>query len=153
MTDKQKKIAACLHELELKNNGLLVPQNVVFAARDEASPLHGEFDWNDETAAEAHRLEQAKRLIRSVRYEEIVVKTEIKCPQYVHITTPGSPSGYVSIHTIKNDTELKKQVLFGEISRARLALERARSIAGVLGCAEELEHALEHLLMLQIKAA
>lgn len=45
----------------------LTPAIVVDEARPEEHPLHSHFEWNDAVAAEAHRQEQARRLIRSVR--------------------------------------------------------------------------------------
>jgi hypothetical protein len=49
-----------------ERNGVLPPQDVVEAARAEDSPLHDFFEWNDSRAAEAHRLNQARALIRVV---------------------------------------------------------------------------------------
>jgi len=45
----------------------LEPATVVAAARPEASPIHPCFEWRDHVAAEAHRLWQARELIKSVR--------------------------------------------------------------------------------------
>lgn len=45
-------------------DGSLSPHAVVEEADDPKSPLHPLFDWNDEKAAMAHRLNQARQLIR-----------------------------------------------------------------------------------------
>ena len=47
--------------------GTLTPPLVVDAARDPQHPLHSRFDWDDTTAAEKWRCEQASLLIRSVK--------------------------------------------------------------------------------------
>lgn len=52
-----------LRKIAKKNRGLLRPVQVVEAARDEASPLHGQFTWDDAKAAEEYRLWQARELI------------------------------------------------------------------------------------------
>lgn len=47
--------------------GSLTPENVVAVARDESSPLHHRFEWDDSAAAEKYRVLQAQELIRKVR--------------------------------------------------------------------------------------
>ncbi|WP_282847216.1 hypothetical protein [Microbacterium oxydans] len=47
--------------------GTLTPTNLLEAARDEQSPLHHRFEWDDSTAAEKYRLVQAGELIRKVK--------------------------------------------------------------------------------------
>lgn len=42
----------------------LTPAIVVDEARDAAHPLHSRFDWNDATAGEAWRRQQAHELIQ-----------------------------------------------------------------------------------------
>src|SRR5580765_2008829 len=52
------------------NKGRLTPQSVVEEARKRSNPLHRHFEWNDKTAAEAYRLDQARTLIRIVQVED-----------------------------------------------------------------------------------
>ena len=59
-------LRAQLQEIH-STHGTLTPTLVVEEARDEISPLHGHFDWNDTTAGESWRREQARHLIKSVR--------------------------------------------------------------------------------------
>ena len=51
----------------------LTPQTVLDANRAENAPLHNEFEWNDEQAAELYRLRQAGYLIRSI---SVIVQTQ-----------------------------------------------------------------------------
>jgi hypothetical protein len=44
-------------------DGLLKTEEIVDAARDEDSPLHPYFNWDDKDAADRFRLEQAKQLV------------------------------------------------------------------------------------------
>jgi len=60
---KDTKILDELRKIAKKNRGLVRPEQVVMAAVDEASPLHGQFLWNDEKAAHEYRLWQARELI------------------------------------------------------------------------------------------
>jgi hypothetical protein len=54
-----------------EENGLLTPSLVVERARDSMSVLHACFEWNDTTAAEKYRLQQARTLILNV---QVIVK-------------------------------------------------------------------------------
>ena len=58
-----------LKEIAKRDGGLLRPAAVVDAARDEESPLHGAFEWDDGEAAQKYRLLQAQSLIRSFKVE------------------------------------------------------------------------------------
>lgn len=64
--DNANDVAATLLEIE-RAYGQITPTDVVDAARDPASPLHGHFEWDDSAAAEEWRLAQARTLIASVR--------------------------------------------------------------------------------------
>ncbi len=58
-------IGEALAEVE-ERAGKVTPATVVEAAEDEENPLHGEFEWDDQKAGHAHRLQQARCLIRSI---------------------------------------------------------------------------------------
>lgn len=55
-----------LESLASAHGGLLQPEKVVEAAQSPASSLHPHFTWDDSAAACAHRLWQARQLIRIV---------------------------------------------------------------------------------------
>ena len=61
-----EKVGATLKQIE-KKNGAIKPDIVVDHARAESSPLHEFFTWDDTAAAEKCRLDEASRLIRSIR--------------------------------------------------------------------------------------
>lgn len=50
-----------------ERDGGLKASTVVTEAKPRTSPLHSHFEWNDKKGADAHRLDQARRLIRRVR--------------------------------------------------------------------------------------
>lgn len=58
----------------LDRAGRLTPACVVFEARSEQSPLHGGFEWDDARAADAHRLNQARHLLRAI----VVVRDDVE---------------------------------------------------------------------------
>ena len=49
-----------------KQHGVLTKDLLVQKAQSARSILHADFNWNDATAAHAHRLEQARYILRSI---------------------------------------------------------------------------------------
>ncbi len=60
---KRALILAELRKIAKKHGGLVRPAHVIEAAQDAASPLHGEFVWNNKKAADEYRLWQARKLL------------------------------------------------------------------------------------------
>lgn len=95
-----------------KKAGRLTPQAVLDDAKLKRSPLHGAFEWRNDKAAEAFRLQQASYLLRSI---EIVVQMRRKnTPEpvraFLNVKTGGKRE-YSPLATVMNDDELRKQVL------------------------------------------
>ena len=61
----------------LEKNGGLTAKRLVDESRPEDAPLHKEFEWNDATAAEAYREEQARYIIRSLIVQPEATKNEV----------------------------------------------------------------------------
>lgn len=133
-------------QLIAKNDpdGLIQPVEVVEAARDEQSPLHRFFEWDDGTAAEAFRLVQARNLIRSVR----IARGEPTGPQIVNVTiihadTGEKRRGYVPTERAVSEPDLRAQILQDarrgiEAYRNRLAtFEQMQVVVGHLDVALE----------------
>lgn len=123
-------------------DGLVRPEAVVEAARDESSPLHKHFEWDDGEAAERYRLYQARRLIVKVT----IVRAPYKGPTYVNVKvsrTGQVRQGYVKVDRAAADPNLYDQIVEdarkGIVNyRNRLsAFEEAHEIVGRLDSALE----------------
>lgn len=87
------KAADAARELKrLQRLGRLQPPDVVEAARPEEAVLHPAFEWDDSTAAEEYRLEQARRLIRAVQVVE-----KGRAPRSIYAYVPQTGNGYEAI--------------------------------------------------------
>ena len=62
---------------KLEMNGGLTAKRLVDESRPEDAPLHKEFEWNDATAAEAYREEQARHIIRSIVIQPEPTKNDV----------------------------------------------------------------------------
>lgn len=124
----------------IDKSGRLDPARVVQVAARPSHPLHNYFEWDDTKAAQAHRITQARALIREVR---VVVRTEVQIVTgvaYVRDPSAGARErGYVALHTIKPASESAREVMRQEMVRVEGALSRARAVAAMVGLADELD--------------
>lgn len=152
MTDKQKRVLAAIKLLELESSsGEVTPRALWEAARDPSHPLHGDFEWDDAKAADAHRDEQARQLLRlrvSMTYEDRVVAAPIcvRVPE-------AAGAGYVRTAKVMGDREKSRQVMLDDVDRARCAIERATLVARALGIESECQALLDRLVSLRSRLA
>lgn len=143
MTSRQS-VAGAIKALE-DDMGVVTPARVVDAARDKASVLHEYFEWDDAAAAESHRLDQARALIRSVRVE---VRTgEVSFKSVAYIKDPETrDQGYKSIAILSQNETAAKDAVDAEFEAVAGHLRRARDIARALGYADHIEDLLRGVI-------
>jgi hypothetical protein len=98
-----------------KPDGTFVPQDVVDAASPPRSPLHPFFEWDDDEAARAHRLHQARLLVRAVEVRVLTAdNAEEWVPKYnsviVRTDAGAQERRYASLATVKRAPDLIEQV-------------------------------------------
>lgn len=117
----KKESKAVIKELQgiEKQNGVITAKAVVQRAKNESSPLHRFFNWDDTKAANEYRLWQARMIVARV-----YVSTPDTDPNkpvlraFVNIS-PGediydadsSGRGYIGIENAKKSAPLRDQVL------------------------------------------
>lgn len=92
----------------------LAAEDVVAAAANPISPLHSIFEWDDTAAAREYRVEQARRLLRSI---QITILTPKGAPITTRLTvatekpnTPGKRQ-YSTTEYALSDADLRAEVL------------------------------------------
>lgn len=130
------------------HGGILPPAAVVEAARDENSPIHDYFDWDDSVAAVNWRLQQARQLIRvCVQWEERG-KEPIKHRVAVSLSEDrkAKGGGYRLMVDVLADEELRLQ-LFNDARKELLRLREKYALltelARVFEAIDSLEEAVE----------
>lgn len=103
-----QKIGECLQQIAEANEGHLKPEAVVTAAKNRRHPLHKHFEWDDQKAAQAYRLGQARHIIRAIAIED-PEDMEDK-PAFVSVSDKGGRS-YRSLGEIQSSARLQKLVL------------------------------------------
>lgn len=110
--------------------GRLEPDQIINEAVNESSPLHYYFEWDDEKAGAAYRLDQARELIRRVKIIVTYEETEIKTVRYIRdVETPGDEQGYIAVKRIK--AKNVNATLAEELERVSGYLMRALTFAMV----------------------
>ncbi len=149
-SDQRDAIRQRLAELELNGGGRLTPAAVVEDAKDPASPLHDCFQWDDEKAAHAHRLDQARSLITSIRIVQKTDRTAVRAVFYVRDPSASDDEqGYVSTTTLRSDADSARVAIVAEFSRVADMLRRAREIAKALECEDDVEALLRSVVDLR----
>lgn len=98
-------VAASAFEDIRERRGGITAANVLEESRAKSAPLHGEFEWRDDLAAERYRLEQASKIIRSL----VVVYTKPDAPDE-EIQTRA----LVSVTLLNNGAEHPEDVEVGQ---------------------------------------
>ena len=123
-------------ENELRNimeahGGLLDPADVVVAAASPDSPLHSHFTWNDEAAGAQWRLEEARKLIRSVTIT-IQAATPFEIRAFVSLPADRPHgAGYRDVAEVGNSELMREQF----IAELHASAQRFENIARVFGVA------------------
>jgi hypothetical protein len=90
--------------------GMITPRRVLDVARNEKSPLHNLFEWDDSAAAENYRLLQAGQMI--VRIKVQIEERSMSAFQPITIMVDEKPTnGYVSLARVMENNEFKSQIL------------------------------------------
>lgn len=93
-----------------KDVGEITPRAVVDDASSPKSPLHPCFEWDDDKAADAHRLWQARKLIGSIVVAEVndePLKRETRA--FVHVAAE-SPR-YEPIQVAMRNQEMRDEII------------------------------------------
>lgn len=102
-------IGEALSQISDGAKGELTPKAVVDAARNKRNPLHHHFEWDDATAAENYRLDQARNLIRIVRVIDEEAR-EGTTRAFVSVNAKDGVS-YRPIADVKRSADLQLAVL------------------------------------------
>lgn len=87
----------------LNKKGHLSPSEFVEIATPKSSPYHDMFEWDDKKAGHAHRLQQARQILMSIKYMPLPASKPIRAT--ISLSTER---GYRSTAQVLSDSELRK---------------------------------------------
>lgn len=117
-----------LDRIAEENDGQLKPADVLEIAKDKENPLHNYFEWNNNKAAERHRIEQARHLLNHIT---VVIKYDHKQrEQKAFFSVNSTPKEnqknkiYVTMERVLSEPELREQILVEAIEEIEYWQER-----------------------------
>lgn len=121
----------------LNAEGRLTPTDLVEDSRPEDAPLHSEFEWDDDVAAEHWRMHQARNIINA-----IVVVNEAPEPTQVRaFFQVTSPSRYESVQTIIRRPDMYDTLLHRALSELSAFKDKYKQIKELNAVFAEIEKA------------
>lgn len=136
----------------IAEEGSCPPKRLVDEARPEDSPLHRLFDWNDETAAEAHRRNQARQIIRSVEIRIVEGVNEISTSAFISVGrvegTKHMGSGYRRMEDVFSNEATRKEALDAAAASLRAWRIRYQNLTELAELFEAVDQQLAQLKLL-----
>jgi len=131
MNEKKDEIYNELLGLQ-SSKGYLTPQMIVESAIDETSPLHNQFDWNDETASQKYRLWQARSLVN--KYRIVIQGKDVEAFHSVRVIIEDKEQN-VYMHTpkIMTDKDMQSQILATALSELTYWQNKYQTIQELTG--------------------
>jgi hypothetical protein len=131
---------AAIRSLE-NSRGQITPRQVVAAAKNKNSPLHGLFDWNLQQAAERWWLHRARVVIGAVTIQVATHEVSYKASAYM-VDTTVEGQGYRSVKALKGDEPNARESLIYTLEMAAGHLRRSLDLATPLGLSAEIDQLL-----------
>jgi hypothetical protein len=135
--DVRKELDAILAE-----RGALTPQAVLERARNEESPLHACFTWDDTEAAEQWRLTEARRLIIKVKVEVQARANEppIRVRAYTSLLSDRiGGGGYQSTVAVMSDATQRAEVLRTALAELQALQRKYRHLSELSMVMQEID--------------
>jgi len=107
-------------------DGIILPAQVVEAARDADSPLHDHFEWDDTDAAEKYRIDQARYLLRVTVL--VLPGTVKQTHAFVSLSTE---TGYRSMNDVVVNVKHRNQLVLDAQRDLQIFAARYESLAEV----------------------
>lgn len=100
-----------LTKIARQNGGVLKVEDVLTEARDESSPLHKHFEWDDSEAAEQYRRQQARALIQKCKIT-LIDSQPIEIRAFVSLPTDReNGGGYRLTSEVMGDDRMKAELI------------------------------------------
>jgi hypothetical protein len=109
-----------------RDDGTILPADVVEHARPESSPLHRFFEWDDSAAAAEYRIAQARRLLRvTVTILPTEDRAGIPTRAFVSLTTE---KGYRPTEAVLVHSDHRAQLLSDAMREAQAFARKYRHL-------------------------
>lgn len=117
----------------------LSPKSLLDASRNENAPLHDEFEWDDNVAAEHYREQQAKDIIRNIYVVGVErEEKEMTIRAFVNAKSETRPGSYHNIRAAVQDVDMKTQLLESAKRECNSFIDKYEKIKELCGVIREM---------------
>lgn len=134
-------IGEAFEKISKANNGELHPEAVINHAKDERSPLHAHFEWNDAVAAHAYRMDQARQLIRLIRVEDDTV--EEGTTRAFHSISGKDGVAYRHVEDVRSSVDFQLSLMNSASRELEAFKKRYRNIKEICEFADKAQRAID----------
>lgn len=146
----QTELKTAIDEIAKKNGWRTTPNDIVMEASNPDHILHGEFDWDDKSAAHKQRLAHAAYLMRVIEYTgEDVQARPVTAVGYIY-DRPNKV--HIPLSVIEHDKVEAHALMLRELEACEGHIRRAQRIADVLHLRDELDELLHKCIGIRQKA-
>lgn len=125
--------------------GKVTPETVLNVAKEEDSPIHSLFQWDDSIAGEKYRLIQARKLINNLEIKIVRNNETVSIPTF-EIVRRDESNQFKSIEVMTvDDVEFVKLSIIKEITRLTEKLSVYKKFNEVVGDLNKVKEKLEKL--------
>lgn len=129
-------------QLEKSENGLS-PKTLLDASRPADAPLHGEFEWDDDIAAEKYREEQARCLIKNLRVVAAEVDDGTCTRAFVNVVINGEPGRFHNVRTVLEDDTLRERLMQKARKDCEMFIEKYKNLQQLSSVIREMRKVVE----------
>jgi hypothetical protein len=109
-----------LENLKAENDGILQPDDVVEAAKDPESPIHDEFEWDLQKAANNHWKDRARNLMNHLAVVRVYAEDASEgVSAFVNVEVAQSTRGYVAMSQVVANDDWRQQMVDDVLNRLK----------------------------------
>ena len=116
----------------------LSPRTLLEASRDDDAPLHNEFEWRDDVAAEKYRLSQAQGIIQNLRIVTLQADGS-EAMDRAFVIKPGGTSSYVALQSALSREDWCDHLLEEARRECKSFLGKYRRVKALAGITDAME--------------
>ncbi len=100
-----------LEYISKNNKGKIEASSVVEDGKNNLSPFHNYFEWDNKIASEKYRLQQARNLINHIIEVVVIEGVPSKQRSFFNVRNGGGKTVYVNLQTAVTKVSYRKQLL------------------------------------------
>lgn len=123
--------------------GAIAPEAVIGFAKPETSPIHRFFEWDNDTAAHNYRMDQARKLVKSITIE--IEGHDVPAYHHVKLLETNEPTYLDTMHCMESE-DIWEQVLASALKEATAWMNRYKIYKEMAPIVDAIEQVTKELI-------